>query len=414
MKAAILSIGDELMTGNTVDTNAAWLSRQLLAAGYEPAFHETVGDNRAAVTEALLRNAARADLLIVTGGLGPTADDVTRHSLADALGTELAMDAQCLATLEEFFRSRQRVMVEANKIQAMIPRGAAPLPNPIGTAAGLTARLLGRPVFIMPGVPREMMEMYRTAVLPALPPSGRAVRQIAIQTFGIGESNLFALIQDLMTREGDVTVGTTIAEGLVTVWITSRADTATDAQRHAEEVAGPLCERLGNIVIGRGRISMAAVVGELLGKSGRTLATAESCTGGLIGQMVTDVPGASGYYLGGVVSYANTVKESLLDVPAQLLAAHGAVSDQVAAAMVAGCRKRFGADYAVAVTGIAGPDGGTPEKPVGLVYTALASPNGVSVERQIFPGDRPSVRNRAAVAALNMLRLALVQPNREA
>jgi nicotinamide-nucleotide amidase len=407
VKACILSIGDELMTGNTVDTNAAWLSRQLIGAGIEPAFHETVGDDRVAVAAALLRAAQRADVVLVTGGLGPTADDVTRHSLADALGTELDMDAQCLATLEEFFRQRQRQMAEANRIQAMVPRGAWPLPNRIGTAPGLAARIGGTPVFIMPGVPREMMKMFREAVLPALPPSGRAIRQIAIHTFGMGESNVFALIRDLMRRGGDVTVGTTISDGLVSVWVTSRAETEEDAERQAEAVAGPLCRRLGPVVIGRGRATMASVVGLLLRQRRQTLATAESCTGGLIGEMITQVGGASEYYLGGVVAYDNRVKQALLDVPADLLAGHGAVSEAVAAAMAEGCRRRLGADWAIAVTGIAGPTGGTADKPGGLVCTALAGAAGVKVEKQIFPGDRQSIRHRAAMAALNILRLAL-------
>ncbi len=409
MKACILSIGDELMSGNTVDTNAAYLSRQLLTAGIEPVVRETIGDNRAGVAAALLRSAERADVVLVTGGLGPTADDVTRHALADALGTELEMNEQCLAELEEFFRCRQRAMVEENRVQAMIPRGAWPLPNPIGTAPGLGAKIGGVPVFIMPGVPREMVEMFQTAVRPALPQSPRAIVQIAIHTFGIGESNVFAIIRDLMTREGDLTVGTTIAEGLVTVWVTSRAATEEDAQRQANAVTQPLRERLGAIVIGEGNVTMASVIGDRLRERKQTLATAESCTGGLIGEMITQVAGSSGYYLGGVVAYDNEIKHRLLDVSPALVATHGAVSEPVAAAMGEGVRRKTGADWALAVTGIAGPSGGTLEKPVGLVYLALAGAGGTKVEKTIFPGDRQSIRHRVAVAALNMLRLAITE-----
>ncbi|MCY2926675.1 MAG: competence/damage-inducible protein A [Planctomycetota bacterium] len=409
MKAWILSIGDELMSGNTVDTNAAYLSRELLAAGIEPALRQTVGDNRTVVADALRRAAAGADVVLVTGGLGPTADDITRHALADAMGTELELNEQCLADLEEFFRCRQRPMVEENRVQAMIPRGAWALPNPIGTAAGLGAKLDGVPVFIMPGVPREMVPMFETAVRPALPQSPVAVVQIAIHTFGIGESNVFAIIRDLMSRQGDLTVGTTISEGLVTVWITSRAPTQEDARARARALADLLKQRLGVIVIGEGKISMASVVGDLLRRRGQTLATAESCTGGLIGEMVTQVAGSSEYYLGGVVAYDNRVKIGLLDVPAALLNEHGAVSEPVAAAMAQCVRRRIGAEWALAVTGIAGPGGGTLDKPVGLVYTALAGAEGTKVEKTIFPGDRQSIRHRAAVAALNMLRLALTR-----
>ncbi|MCY2931918.1 MAG: competence/damage-inducible protein A [Planctomycetota bacterium] len=407
MKACILSIGDELMSGNTVDTNAAYLSRQLLAAGIEPVLRETVGDNRSAVAEAIVRAASRADVVLVTGGLGPTADDVTRGALADAMGTELEMDERCLADLEEFFRCRHREMVVENRVQAMIPRGAWALPNPIGTAPGLAAKIGRAGVFVMPGVPREMVEMFETGVRPALPASGRAIRQIALHTFGAGESNVFAMIRDLMSREGDVTVGTTISEGLVTVWVTSRAGTEEDAERQALEVVEPLKERLGEIVIGEGKVTMASVVGQLLRERKQTLATGESCTGGLIGELITQVSGASEYYLGGVVAYDNAVKERLLEVPAPLLAAHGAVSEAVVAAMAEGVRRKTGADWGLAVTGIAGPAGGTREKPVGLVYTALAGGGGTKVAKAIVPGDRPLIRQRAAMAAMNMVRLAL-------
>ena len=407
MKAVIIAIGNELTSGQTVDTNSAWLARQLVLRGIETAAHHTVVDDRAAIARALTDAVATAELVFVTGGLGPTADDLTRHGLADAMGVELEPDEKALAGLEAFFRRRGRTMVPSNRVQAMFPVGAQPIENQRGTAPGIAAKLGGSAVYVMPGVPHEMRWIYEHRIAGQLPTAGVAIVQRVVHAFGTGESDIGSKIADLMHREANPTVGTTVAAGLISVRISARGETAGAAAALADKTAEEVKGRLGEWIIGEGDATMASAVGELLSKAGQTLSTAESCTGGMIGRMITDVGGASDYYVGGIVSYANEVKRDALGVEGQLLIDHGAVSEAVALAMAAGCRERMKTDWVIAVTGIAGPTGGTDEKPVGLVYIALASAAATTAFRHIFPGDRPTIRHRAATAALNHLRLAL-------
>jgi len=409
MNAVILAVGNELTSGQTVDTNSAYLARHLVARGIETLRHETVRDDRRAIAEALTEAAADADLVLVTGGLGPTADDLTRHGLADAMGVELVLDEQALVTLEAFFRHRGREMVPTNRVQALFPVGARPVENQRGTAQGIAARLANADVYIMPGVPHEMRWIFENRIVPELPAPRGVIAERTVHTFGTGESDVAAKIADLMQRGRNPTVGTTVAAGLISIRISARGEADDETERLAQQTVAEITRRLGEWVVGEGEATMASVVGDLLRQAGGTLATAESCTGGLLGQMITAVPGSSDYYVGGVVSYANAVKREALGVPEELLAAHGAVSEPVARAMAAGCRQRLKSDYALALTGIAGPTGGTEDKPVGLVYIALASPTAVAVHRHIFPGDRAIIRRRSATAALNHLRLKLLK-----
>jgi len=408
MNALIIAVGDELVSGMAVDTNSAYLARALAERGIAATAHWTVGDEQSAIVEAIRRAVEAAELVLITGGLGPTADDLTRQALAEAMEVELVPDRQCLATLEEFFRRRNREMNPANRIQAMLPEGAEPLANALGTAPGIAARLGRAEVFVLPGVPQEMQEMFSKEVLPRLPVGEGRIVHRQLTTFGAGESDIAAKIADLMARGRNPMVGTTASAGVVTVRIVARGATGPQAEGLAEETAEEIHRRLGRRVIGRGGASLPEAVGELLERRGETLATAESCTGGLIGEMITDVPGASAYYRGGVVAYCNELKGRLLGVSKELLAEQGAVSEQVAAAMAEGCRQRLGADWAISVTGIAGPSGGSQAKPVGLVYCGLSGPGIAEVTRQVFPGPRELVRRRAALTALNELRLALM------
>jgi nicotinamide-nucleotide amidase len=408
MKAIIVAVGNELTSGQTVDTNSAYLARQLVARGIETVGQCIVPDDRGAIAAALRDSAAAADLVLVTGGLGPTADDLTRHALADAMGAELVLDGEALATLEAFFRRRGRTMVPANRVQAMFPAGARPIENQAGTAQGIAARLGGADVYITPGVPHEMRWIFENRIAGELPAASNVIVERVVHAFGTGESNMAAEIADLMRRGANPTVGTTVSAGLISIRISARADVADEAESLAQRSVAEVKARLGEWVVGEGDATIASTVGDLLRRAGATLATAESCTGGLLGAMITDVPGASDYYAGGVVSYANDVKRDALGVPEELLRSHGAVSEPVAKAMAVGVRQRLGSDYAVAVTGIAGPSGGTDAKPVGLVHIALAGPEGVTAHRHIFPGDRPAVRRRSATAALNHLRLELL------
>jgi len=410
MKAIIISIGNELTSGQTIDTNSAYLAEQLGVLGIETLSHLTVADDRAATARAIAAATDEAELVLVTGGLGPTADDLTRHALADAMGgAELVQDAASLAELEAFFCRRGRTMVDANRIQAMFPAGSRPLANARGTAPGIAARIGRAMVYVMPGVPSEMRRMFAERIAPELPSGNVAIVRRTLHTFGAGESDVGARILDLMARDANPLVGTTVSAGLVSVRVTSRAASAAEAGRQADATIAEIAARLGDLVIGEGEHAMPAAVGMLLRRRGQTLATAESCTGGLIGGMITDVSGASDYYLGGVISYANVVKRDVLGVGADILAANGAVSESVARAMAQGCREKFRADWAVSVTGIAGPSGGSDQrqKPVGLVYIALAGPDCDETHRHVLPGDRAGIRTRAALAALNHLRLRL-------
>jgi len=409
MNAFIVAVGNELTSGQTVDTNSAYLARQLVAMGIETVGHVTVGDDRAAICRALEAAAGQAELVLVTGGLGPTADDLTRHGLADAMGARLVLDEASLVELEDFFRRRGRQMVAANRVQAMFPVGSRPIPNSNGTAAGIEAELDGSRIYITPGVPHEMRTMFADHIAPRLPAAGRVLVERVLHTFGTGESDVAARITDLMDRDANPMVGTTVAAGLISIRITARGADADEADALADQTIAELRSRLGEWVVGEGEATVASAVGEMLRQRGRTLATAESCTGGLVGRWITDVAGASEYYLGGVISYADDVKRDTLGVSEQLLREHGAVSEPVAAAMAAGCRDRFGADWSIALTGIAGPAGGSGQKPVGLVYIALAGPEGVTVHRHVYPGTRETIRRRAATAALNHLRLALMR-----
>ncbi|MBN1556085.1 MAG: competence/damage-inducible protein A [Phycisphaerae bacterium] len=410
LRARILSVGNELTMGQTVDTNSAYLAQQLAGVGIETIGHETVGDNQPAIVQALRRAAELADVVIVSGGLGPTPDDVTRQALAEAMGAPLELDEASLANIEAYFRKRSRTMTPSNRVQAMVPKGAEPLPNTRGTAPGIAAKLGEAQVFVLPGVPYEMRAMFEFAVAPRLPAGRGVILHRIVRLFGTGESNFAEMLRDLLTDAGPLVVGTTVAAGLVSIRVHSRAETHEQAERQAQKRIEQILQCVGERALGVGEeATMESAVGALLRKTGKTLATAESCTGGLVGQMMTAVPGASEYYLGGVVSYADRVKEEQLGVPGDVLRQHGAVSEPVAKAMAIGVRERLGADYGIAITGIAGPAGGTDEKPVGLVYTALAGPNGTAVEKHLLSGDRPMIRLRAALAALNPLRLQLLK-----
>lgn len=408
MKAVIIAVGDELISGRVVDTNSAYLGEQLGCFGIEVCEHRTVGDRREEIASAIRAAAKSAQVILLSGGLGPTADDVTRHGLADATESELVIDPQCMADIEVFFHQRGRNMADANRVQAMIPSGAEPLHNSVGTAPGLAAKVGDAMVFAMPGVPYEMKQMFAEQVAPRLPKGRGVILTKKIHTFGMGESDLSGVIGDVVAQPQDITIGTTVSEGLVTIGITTRGADTSGCLRRISPISAEIRRRLGDLVVGEDSQTMAAVVGNLLGRAGQTLATAESCTGGLLGKMITSVSGASEYYLGGVVAYSNDVKRDILGVSGKILDEHGAVSEQTAAAMAVACRRGHGSDWALSLTGIAGPAGGSAEKPVGLVYVGVCGADGTEVHRHVFPGNRGRIRRRAALAAMNHLRLSLM------
>lgn len=418
MNAVIISIGNELTLGQTVDTNSAWLSQQLAAIGVHVRMHATVADEIDPVRDLLSRAAGEADVVLVSGGIGPTEDDLTRHALAAAMGVDLVLHPPSIEQIREFFTRRSRTMPDANTIQAMFPVGTTPIENTCGTAPGIRAKLKQADVFVMPGVPREMKVMFQKAVLPLLAEQARGAVLLArtINTYGAGESDIGEKIRDLMRRGRNPTVGTTAQQTMIGIRIHAFGPTCTEAEQllHADVVE--VRRRLGDLVFGEDDETLADAAAKLLFQTRQTVVTAESCTGGLIAKSLTDIPGSSGYFLNGFVTYSNESKMRFLDVPEALIRRHGAVSTPVAEAMATGARQISRGDYAISVTGIAGPEGGSPAKPVGLVYFGLAHAAGCDVHERRFGSEstREEIRDRARKFALNMLRLKLLEHQRSA
>jgi len=408
-KASIISIGNEVLSGRTVDTNAAYIARQLRTVGVPVVSSYTVPDEEAAIQRALQLAGQDADVVITTGGLGPTDDDLTRQAFAAYLGVDLVLQEDLLARLREFFERRGRAMAEKNTIQACLPTGATAIENEMGTAPGLMVEREGRLLLALPGVPREMRHMLDTVVVSRLRAmaSGQSVVVRRLRCYGAGESNIAEMLGQAMRRGRNPLVNCTASAGIITLEIVATGPDRGQAEEMASAEEAALREILGSLVYGTGDQSLAEVVGQRLTQSGRTLAVAESCTGGLLAKLITDVPGASRYFAGGWIAYSNEIKTRELGVPQELLDAHGAVSEPVAAAMAQGARRKAGADLAVAITGIAGPTGGSEQKPVGLVYIAVSGQEGTDTPKYVFPQDRSSVRLRAAQTALDTLRLRL-------
>ena len=406
MKAVIIAVGDELISGATVDTNSAYLARRLAERGIAACRHVTVGDDEHQIAAAVSAAAAEAGVVIVTGGIGPTLDDLCRAGLARAMGVKLVEDARQAERIAAFFAARGRKMKPSNRSQALVPAGAEAIDNECGTAPGIAAQLGQAKVFLLPGPPHEAREMFETRIVLRLPAAAALARK-TIHTFGTGESDVGEALADLMARGHSPAVGTTAEAGVITVRIVAGGKDETQARAAAVQTAKEVRRRLGDLVFGEDGDTLAVVAGRALKAASQTLAAAESCTGGMVGEMVTAESGASEYFLGGIVSYANSAKMDLLGVPAELIQAEGAVSEAVAAAMAEGARARFGSDWALGITGVAGPTEGSAEKPVGLVYIAVASAADTAVRRHHFSGDRATIRRRAALAALNHLRLAM-------
>jgi nicotinamide-nucleotide amidase len=407
MTCAVLSIGTELTRGELVNTNAAWLATGLTELGFEVIEHCTVDDDKGRIVAALERLARSAKLIVCTGGLGPTTDDLTTVAVAAALGVGLQRDDASFDYIRRRFEKLGRTMSESNAKQADFPAGATVLANPLGTAPGFMVELHGTRAFFMPGVPREMRRMFDEEVVPRireLAPNDSF--QIRFRTFGLPESVVGEKLAGIEASFSGVTIGYRAHFPEIEVKVLARAADRTAAEDLAERAAAEVRSRLGEVIYGSGEDTFAGVVGRALRTRGWTLAIAESCTGGLVGHLLTKEPGASDYLLLDAVTYANSAKQAVLGVDEDALRGHGAVSAEVATRMADGARRVSGADVALAITGIAGPTGGTDTKPVGLVYLAVSTSKGTVVKEQVFPGERHWIQTLAAYAGLSMVRAA--------
>lgn len=409
MRAEIISVGTELLLGQIVDTNAAYIARELAELGIDIYFKQTVGDNPGRIQDAVRLAMSRAEAIIMTGGLGPTEDDLTVEAVAAALGEELVHNPEVAAHIKQFFETRGRVPPDSVYKQALVPRTAEVIPNMRGTAPGVHFERDGHMIFMMPGVPFEMDGMMRDYVLPHLRKrtTGAVIRSVVLRVTGEGESAVEARIKDLI-RGTTPTVAPYAKLGEVHLRVTAKGSPEEVAEQLSRGVA-LVRERLGELVYGTDSETLEDVLAGMLTSRRLTIAVAESCTGGLLAQRLTNVPGSSVYFVEGVVAYSDDAKVDVVGVDPGLIETHGAVSGPVAEAMAEGVRTRARSDLGVSITGVAGPTGGTAEKPVGLVFIGLASSRGVLHRRLAFGSEpgRQGIRHLASQAALNLIRLQL-------
>ena len=410
LTAEIIAIGSELLAPDRTDTNSLWLTEQLNRLGIEVKLKTIVGDDDARLEEAIKDAVRRSKVVIATGGLGPTEDDITRKITARALGRRLLLDEQVLEELRRRFQSFGVTMPERNSRQAMVIEDAVVLPNPNGTAPGMFIDHQGTAIVLLPGPPREMRPMFENHVAERL--AGRAgslrvVRRL-LRVAGLTESAVDEKIAPVYTQYDNPVTTILFNQSEIEIHLTARGRTENEANELLDRLSSQIEERLGKAVFSFAGETMEQVVGLKLSLGGYTVAVAESCTGGLVAQRLTDVPGSSKYFIEGVVTYSNEAKTRALDVAPTLLQWHGAVSAPVAEAMAEGVRNRAGTDFGLAITGIAGPDGGSEEKPVGTVFIALASELHTEHRKLHLPGDRQLVRWRASQAALDLLRRRLI------
>jgi nicotinamide-nucleotide amidase len=410
LTAEIIAIGSELLAPDRTDTNSLWLTEKLNRLGIEVKLKTIVGDDDARLEEAIKDAVRRSKVVITTGGLGPTEDDITRKIAARALGRRLLLDEAVLAEIRLRFQNFGMAMPERNSRQAMVIEDAEVLPNPNGTAPGMFIQHQETAIVLLPGPPREMRPMFENHVSAKL--SGRVgsfrVMRRLLRVAGLGESAVDEKIAPIYTQYDNPQTTILFNQSEIEIHLTARGRTEAEADALLDRLSGQIEERLGNAVFSFAGETMEEVVGLRLSVGGYTVSVAESCTGGLIAQRLTNVPGSSKYFIEGVVAYANDAKTRALGVEPIMLLEHGAVSAPVAEAMAEGIRERAGTDFGLSVTGIAGPAGGTEEKPVGLVYIALANEVKTEHRKLQLPGDRNLIRWRASQAALDLLRRRLI------
>jgi nicotinamide-nucleotide amidase len=403
---AVFCIGTELTRGELVDTNGPWLAAALTDLGFEVIEKDVVDDDQGRIVEALARLASKNRVVVCTGGLGPTTDDMTSEAVAQHLGVPLVRDEASLDALRRRLERFGRTVSETNAKQADFPRGAEILANPIGTAPGFSVKIGEATCFFMPGVPREMKKMYEEQVVPRIRPMApNDMVQVRLRTFGLPESVVGERLAGVEAAHAGVVLGYRAHFPEIEVKVLARAKSHDDARALCDRATADVRSRLAEVVYGEGDDTFAGVVGRALRARGYTLAIAESCTGGLVGSMLTREPGASDFLVLDAVTYANSAKTKVLGVSEEMLRGHGAVSEEVAVAMAEGARRVSGADVALSLTGVAGPSGGTADKPVGTVWMAVVSPKGLVVKHRLFPSiDRGMIQTLASYAGLLLVR----------
>lgn len=410
MNAEIIAIGSEMLTPQRVDTNSLYLTAELNNLGVEVVSKCVIGDDRLRLADAVRRAMSRTEIVILSGGLGPTEDDVTREAVAEALGRKLIFHADIANALERRFEQFQRKMAEINKRQAFVIEGAHVLPNDRGTAPGQWVEEADSVAMLLPGPPHELKAMFERECLPRLDRivPKRIIRTLHLRVAGMGESDVDQLIAPVYKKFENPVTTILAAAGDVQIHFRARGSNVAEADALLVEVAVPIELLLGDRLYSRNGDALEVVIGELLHRRGETVAVAESATGGMLGERLTLAPGSSAYFLGGFITYSNAMKIELLGVSPETLEHHGAVSAEAAEAMAIGARRRTGATFALSVTGVAGPDPGTDDAPKGTVYVGIAGPDGTrSVHRQ-FIGDRTRVRTFAVQMALDLLRRQLL------
>ncbi|MCX6235222.1 MAG: competence/damage-inducible protein A [Bacteroidetes bacterium] len=407
IKAEIITIGDELLIGQVVDTNSAWMASELNNIGVEVVQITSISDEKESIIKTLADATTRADIVLMTGGLGPTKDDITKAALCDYFHTTLRFDPVALENVTRLFCSRGMEVTERNRKQAEVPANCTPVKNDIGTAPGMWFEDKGRIIVSMPGVPFEMKHMMSHYILPKviqLQHDGIIIHKTII-TQGIGESALCDMLtgwEETLPRH--IHLAYLPQPGVIRLRLTAKGSNRERLSRDITEQVEKLKTIIPDYIFGYDDDTLEKIIGRILKEKKLTLSTAESCTGGYIAHLITSVPGSSDYYTGSVIAYSNVIKKKILGVSQKLLVRHGAVSEEVVTSMAVGVKKKFHTDFAIATSGIAGPDGGTPDKPVGTVWIAVATPDRVIAQRFRFGQHRESNIKRTAAAGLNLLR----------
>jgi nicotinamide-nucleotide amidase len=411
MRAEIITIGDEIINGEILDSNSAYIGDRLSGLGIEVAFKTSVGDDLKRITEAIKLSLERVDLVIATGGLGPTNDDLTKKGIVKAFKRNLVFHEDILKKVEEGFNKRGIEMPKINQNQALLPQGAKALSNQYGSAPGIFIQEGKRLFFALPGVPLEMKTIFENEILPFLKSksSKKFTFQKVLRTTGIVESAIYEKIEPILKFKSPVKIGFLPGFSGVDIKLRITSETEDLARKNILEIEQKVREILNEYIYGIDQETLEEVLGKLLQNKKKTISVAESCTGGLIGAKFTNVSGSSNYFINGVITYSNEAKIELLKIPKEIIEKYGAVSEQVAILMAEGVKKISNTDYGLSATGIAGPTGGTEEKPVGLVYIGLAHENDSFAKKFVFGGDRQAIRERTAQAALNLVRLFILK-----